>query len=142
MDPCGNSTHSPKRSERIQIRTPEVTITINEAVALNQGIQLYGEQLYLKGTGKIDLVNPFIHNKTIDIPASCDGSSTLTITDQVSINARILLSGKTYGTSQCKGTLILKDRSNVYWSVVYWTRWRWSWNGHLGRSIDISCNGH
>jgi len=105
--------HSPRRSERIQIRTSEATITINETVALNQGIQLYGEQLYLNGTGKIDLINPFIHNKTIDIPASCDGSSTLTITDQVSVNARILLSGKTYGTSPCKGTLILKDQSYV-----------------------------
>jgi len=105
--------HPPKRSERIQIRTSEATITINEYVAVNQGIQLYGEHLYLKGTGKIDLINPVIHNKTIDIPASCDGSSTLTITDQVSINARILLSGKTYGTSPCKGTLILKDQSRI-----------------------------
>jgi len=105
--------HEPRPTERIQFRAEQSKIIINKKVKLNEGIQLYGRQLSLHGTGGIDLINPLIHNRTIEIPAACDKNSTLILNDQISINARILLSGKSYGTSITTGNLILKDQSQV-----------------------------
>jgi len=105
--------HEPRPSERIQFRAEQSKIIINKEVKFNEGIQLYGKKLSLHGTGGIDLINPLIHNHTIEIPAACNRNSTLILNDQLSIHARILLSGKSYGTSMTTGNLILRGQSKV-----------------------------
>lgn len=105
--------HIPTESEAAHFREPISVINVNSTVQLNHGMHLYGEELSLQGNGNINLWSQIPHERTVNIPASGDGFANLTLNDNVSINGRIALSAKGFGTSASKGSITLKDRSNV-----------------------------
>lgn len=105
--------HPPEGNEAAHFREPNSVITINRTVQLNNGMHLYGQELSLQGNGNIHMNNPVPHQRTVSIPASADGYANLTLNDNLSLNARVALSVNTFGTSASKGSITLKNRSNV-----------------------------
>ncbi|MDF7800583.1 hypothetical protein P4C99_13990 [Pontiellaceae bacterium B1224] len=105
--------HAPTGEESAHFREPLSVITVNSTVQLNNGMHLYGEELSLQGNGNINLWNQVPHSRTINIPASATGFANLTLNDNLSVNARVALSAKGFGTSASKGSITLKDRTNV-----------------------------
>ncbi|MBN2162794.1 MAG: hypothetical protein JXR25_15180 [Pontiellaceae bacterium] len=105
--------HPPATGEAAHFRGENSIISINSTVELNNGMHLYGQALLLKGNGNINLRSLVEHERTVNIPASADGYATLTLCDNLSLNGRIALSAKGFGTSACKGTLTLKNRTTV-----------------------------
>ncbi|MDF7808969.1 hypothetical protein P4E94_16095 [Pontiellaceae bacterium B12219] len=105
--------HVPTGEEATHFREKISVIKVNSTVQLNNGMHLYGEELSLLGNGNINLWSQLPHERTINIPASATGFANLTLNDNLSVNGRIALSAKGFGTSASKGSITLKDRSNV-----------------------------
>ncbi|QBG46387.1 hypothetical protein EGM51_02870 [Verrucomicrobia bacterium S94] len=105
--------HVPSEDEAAHFREPISVINIDSTVQLNHGMHLYGQELILQGNGNINLWSQVPHQRTINIPASGDGFAGLTLHDNVSINGRLALSAKGFGTSASKGSVTLKGRSNI-----------------------------
>jgi hypothetical protein len=105
--------HVPTAEEATYFREKISVIKVNSTVQLNNGMHLYGEELSLQGNGNINLWSQLPHERTINIPASATGFANLTLNDNLSVNGRISLSAKGFGTSACKGSITLKDRSNI-----------------------------
>jgi hypothetical protein len=105
--------HPPAEGEAAHFREANSVVSVNSTVQLNNGIHLYGEELLLKGNGNINLWSVIPHERTVNIPASATGYANLTLCDNLSLNGRISLSAKGFGTSASKGSITLKDRSTV-----------------------------
>lgn len=105
--------HPPAEGEAAHFRADNSVITVNSTVQLDNGMYLYGQELMLKGNGNINLWSLIPHQRTVNVPASADGYANLTISDNLSLNGRISLSAKSFGTSASKGTITLKDRATV-----------------------------
>ena len=105
--------HVPTGQEAAHFREPISVINVNSTVQLNNGMHLYGEELSLQGNGNINLWNQIPHQRTVNIPASATGFANLTLNDNLSLNGRIALSAKGFGTSASKGSITLKDRTSV-----------------------------
>lgn len=105
--------HVPTGQEAAHFREPISVINVNSTVQLNNGMHLYGEELSLQGNGNINLWNQIPHQRTVNIPASATGFANMTLNDNLSLNGRVALSAKGFGTSASKGSLTLKDRANV-----------------------------
>ncbi|WP_136077356.1 hypothetical protein [Pontiella desulfatans] len=105
--------HTPTGDEAVHFREATSVVTVNSSVYLNNGMHLYGEELSLRGNGNINLQNPVPHQRTINVPASATGFANLTLNDNLSLNGRLALSAKGFGTSASKGSVTLKDRSTV-----------------------------
>ncbi len=105
--------HPPAEGEAAHFRSDNTVISVNSTVQLNNGIYLYGQELLLKGNGNINLWSMVPHERTVNIPASTTGYANLTVADNLSLNGRISLSAKGFGTSASKGSLTLKDRATV-----------------------------
>jgi|GEM_PF-3801702 len=106
-------SHTPTEGEAAHFRGENSVISVNNTVELNNGMHLYGQELLLQGNGNINLRSPVPHQRTVNIPASATGFANMTLTDNLSLNGRVALSAKGFGTSASKGSLTLKDRSNV-----------------------------
>ena len=105
--------HIPAGDESVHFREDSSVIFVNSTVQLNNGMHLYGQELSLQGNGNINLWNQIPHQRTVNIPASATGFANMTLNDNISVNGRIALSAKGFGTSASKGSITLKDRSNV-----------------------------
>ncbi|VGO20929.1 hypothetical protein [Pontiella sulfatireligans] len=105
--------HTPEGDESVHFREENSLVAINRTIQLNNGIQLYGRELTLGGNGNINLLNPVPHQQTVNIPAAAAGLANMTLNDNLSLNGRIALSAKAFGTSQSKGSITLRNRSNV-----------------------------
>ena len=105
--------HLPTGDEAVHFRESSSLINVNSTVQLNNGMHLYGEELSLQGNGNINLWSSVPHQRTVNIPASATGFANMTLSDNLSLNGRIALSAKGFGTSASKGSVTLKDRSNV-----------------------------
>jgi len=105
--------HVPTGMEAAHFREKNSVITVNSTVQLNNGMHLYGEELTLEGNGNINLWNQVPFQRTVNIPASSSGFANLTLSDNLSLNGRVALSAKGFGPSASKGSITLKDRSNV-----------------------------
>lgn len=105
--------HTPNEDEAAHFREPISVINVDSTVQLSHGMHLYGQELSLLGNGNINLWSQIPHQRTVNIPASGDGFASLTLHDNVSINGRLALSAKGFGTSASKGSVTLKGRSNV-----------------------------
>ncbi len=105
--------HPPKDNEAAHFRGDNSMVIVNSTVQLNNGIHLYGQELLLKGNGNINMWSMVPHERTVNIPASGSGFANLTLSDNLSLNGRISLSAKGFGTSASKGTVTLKNRSTV-----------------------------
>jgi len=105
--------HPPSEGEAAHFRADNSVITVNSTVQLENGMYLYGQELLLKGNGNINLWSLVPHERTVNIPASAQGYANLTISDNLSLNGRISLAAKCFGTSASKGTITLKGRSTV-----------------------------
>ncbi len=105
--------HAPAEGEAAHFREKNSTISINSTVQLDNGMHLYGEELLLKGNGNINLWSLVPHERTVNVPASATGFANLTLCDNLSLNGRVALSAKGFGTSASKGSITLKDRSTV-----------------------------
>jgi len=105
--------HVPKGDEAVHFRQASSVVVIDKTIALNNGMLLYGQELSLEGNGNINFWSPVKNQSTVYIPASASGYANLTLNDNLSINGRIALSAKAYGTSASKGSITLKDRSTI-----------------------------
>ena len=105
--------HPPTAGEAAYFRAENSIISINSTVDLNNGMHLYGQELLLKGNGIINMRSLVEHQRSVNIPASADGYAALTLCDNISLNGRIVLSSKGFGTSASRGTLTLKNRTTV-----------------------------
>ena len=105
--------HAPAEGEAVLFRATNSVVSVYTTIQLDSGMHLYGQELRFKGNGRIDLVSQVPHKQTVNIPASADGLANLTLCDNLSLNGRISLSAKEFGTSDSKGTITLKDRSSV-----------------------------
>ncbi|MDH3982395.1 MAG: hypothetical protein OES84_05770, partial [Kiritimatiellaceae bacterium] len=105
--------HTPEGDEAAYFRGDNSVINVNATIELNNGMHLYGQELSLQGNGNINMWSQLPHERTINIPASASGFANLTLNDNLSINGRVALSAKGFGTSASKGSITLKDRSNV-----------------------------
>ena len=105
--------HVPVGEEFVQFRTPSAVVAVNSSVELNNGMMLYGQDLFLQGNGNINMWSPIEHQRTVNIPASSSGHANLTLSDNLSLNGRIALAAKSFGTSTSKGSITLKDRSAI-----------------------------
>jgi hypothetical protein len=105
--------HTPTTEEATHFREKISVIKVNSTVQLNNAMHLYGEELSLQGNGNINLWSQLPHERTINIPASATGFANLTLNDNLSVNGRVSLSAKGFGTSASKGSITLKDRANV-----------------------------
>jgi len=105
----------PISSECVNFRIPHALVLLDETVKLDQSIQIYSSTLSISGDGSIVFINPVDHRRSINIPASSEGRSTLTLSGNISIEGRILLAGKGFGYDAgiSKGSLILKGASSV-----------------------------
>ncbi len=108
-----NLHHPPAEGEAAHFREANSIISINSTIQLDNGMHLYGEELMLKGNGNINLWSKVPHERTVNIPASATGYANLTLCDNLSLNGRISLSAKGFGTSASKGSITLKDRATV-----------------------------
>jgi hypothetical protein len=109
--------HTPTGDEAVHFRDANSLVNVNSTVQLNNGMHLYGEELTLQGNGNINLWNKVPHQRTVNIPASATGFANMTLSDNLSLNGRVALSAKGFGTSASKGSITLKDRSNVTGSL-------------------------
>jgi len=105
--------HVPKGEEAVHFRQPSSVVVIDKTIALNNGMLLYGQELSLEGNGNINFWSPVKNQSTVYIPASASGYANLTLNDNLSINGRVALAAKAYGTSASKGSVTLKDRSTI-----------------------------
>ncbi len=105
--------HVPTGEESVHFRTPNAVIAVNSTIELDNGMMLYGQDLFLQGNGNINMWSPIEHKRTVNIPASSSGHANLTISDNLSLNGRLALAAKSFGTSASKGSVTLKDRSTV-----------------------------
>jgi hypothetical protein len=105
--------HVPSGEEAVHFRDQSSMVSVNSTVNLNNGIHLYGQELTLRGNGNLNLQHPNPHQRTVNVPASATGFANLTLNDNLSINGRIALSAKGFGTSASKGSVTLKDRSSI-----------------------------
>ncbi len=105
--------HPPASGEAAHFRSDDSLVSINRTIELDNGMHLYGQELTLKGNGNINLQSQVPHERTVNIPASATGYANMTLCDNLSLNGRISLSAKGFGTSASKGSLTLKDRSTV-----------------------------
>jgi hypothetical protein len=104
--------HPPTGDEAAHFRDPNTVVNVNSTIQLNNGMHVYKE-VSLQGNGNINMQNPVPHQRTVNIPASATGFANMTLNDNITINGRIALSAKGFGTSASKGSITLKDRSNV-----------------------------
>lgn len=109
--------HPPTGNEAAHFRAPNSAVSVNSTIQLSNGIHLYGQELSLKGNGNINLQGTLPHQHTVNIPASASGFANMTLNDNLSLNGRVALSAKAFGTSAGKGSITLKDRSNVTGSL-------------------------
>lgn len=109
--------HLPSGTEAVHFRQQSSVISINSTIELGNGMHLYGQELLLEGNGNINLRSPIPHQSTITIPASNTGNSSLTLTDNLTVNAQISLAAKAFGTSASKGFVTLKKRSTIIGNV-------------------------
>ncbi len=109
--------HIPTENEAVHFRQNNSTIVINRTVELNNGMQLYGQELFLEGNGNINLWSSVPHQRTIYVPASASGYANLTLRKNLSINGRVSLAAKAFGTSASKGSVTLKDRTTIKGSL-------------------------
>lgn len=105
--------HVPSGDEAVHFRQANSVISVNSAIELDNGMMLYGEDLFLKGNGKINLWSPVPHKCTVNIPASATGHANLTLGDTLALNGHIALASKEFVTSDSKGSVTLKDRSSI-----------------------------
>lgn len=105
--------HIPAGGETIQFRQANSVVAINSTIDLDNGIQLYGQELSLEGNGNINLWSPIPHQSTVYIPASSTGYANLTLNDTLAIDGTIALAAKEFGTASSKGSVTLKDRSTI-----------------------------
>ncbi len=105
--------HVPKEDEAVHFRQANSVVSINKTIALNNGMLLYGQELSLEGNGNINFWSPVANQSTVYIPASASGYANLSLNDNLSINGRVALAAKAYGTSAGKGSISLNDRSSV-----------------------------
>lgn len=103
--------HTPAGDEQVHFRGANSIININSTVNLNNGMHLYGQELTLRGNGNLNLQSPVPHQRTINVPASASGYATLAMDDNLSVNSRLALAAKGFGTSACKGSVTLNDRT-------------------------------
>jgi hypothetical protein len=104
--------HPPSGEEAAHFREANTLVNVNSTVQLNNGMHIYKE-VSLQGNGNINMQNPVPHLRTVNIPASATGFANMTLNDNISLNGRVALSAKGFGTSASKGSITLKDRSNV-----------------------------
>ncbi len=105
--------HPPAGDEAAHFRERNSLVNINNNIYLNNGMHLYGEELCLRGNGTINLPSAVPHERTVNVPASADGQSTLVLADNLSLNGRLSLAAKGFGTADCTGILVLKDRATI-----------------------------
>jgi hypothetical protein len=105
--------HAPKGEEAVHFRQPNSVVVIDKTISLNNSMLLYGQELSLEGNGNINFWSPIKNQSTIYIPASASGYANLTLNDNLSVNGRVALAAKAYGTSASKGSVTLKDRSAI-----------------------------
>jgi len=105
--------HAPSGSEAVHFRQDNSVITVNSTIELDNGMMLYGQDLFLEGYGNINLWNPVPHKSTVNIPASATGYANLTLGGTLALNARIALAAKAFGTSDSKGSVTLENRSII-----------------------------
>ena len=105
--------HVPAGEEFVQFRAPNAVVAVNSTIELDNGMMLYGQDLFLQGNGNINMWSPIEHKSTVSIPASSSGHANLTLNDNLSLNGRIALAAKSFGTSACKGSITLRDRSTI-----------------------------
>ena len=105
--------HAPAGDEFVHFRSPNAVVAINNTIKLDNGIMLYGEDLFLRGDGNINMWSPVEYKSTVNIPASSSGHANLTLSDNLSLNGRIALAAKSFGTSASKGSVTLKDCSTI-----------------------------
>lgn len=105
--------HTPDGEEQVHFREGSSVVTVNSTVNLNNGMYLYGQELSLRGNGNINLQNPVPHQRTVNVPASAEGFANMTLNDNLSLNGRLAISAKGFGTSASKGSVTLKDRTTV-----------------------------
>jgi hypothetical protein len=105
--------HAPAKGETVQFKGKNSTVVLDRTVDLDNGMQLYGKELSLEGNGNINFWSPIPHQRTVYIPATATGYANLTVGENLSINGRIALAAKSFGTSAGKGTVTLKDRTTV-----------------------------
>jgi hypothetical protein len=105
--------HTPTTEEAVHFREATSLIKVNRTVHLGNGMYLYGQELTLEGNGNINLQSGIPHQRTVSIPASATGYANMTLNDNLSLNGRVALSAKSFGTSASKGSITLKNRSTV-----------------------------
>lgn len=104
--------HPPTGDEAAHFREANTVVNVNSTVQLNNGMHVYKEVSF-QGNGNINMQNPVPHQRTVNIPASATGFANMTLNDNITVNGRVALSAKGFGTSASKGSITLKDRSNV-----------------------------
>ncbi len=105
--------HVPMGEESVHFRSPHAVVVVNSTVELDNGMMLYGQDLFLQGNGNINMWSPIEHKRTVNIPASSTGHANLTISDNLSLNGQIALAAKSFGNSATKGSVTLKDHATV-----------------------------
>ena len=105
--------HVPAGEEAVHFRNPNSLVSVNSTIELDNGMMLYGQDLFLQGNGNINMWSPIEHKSTVNIPASSSGRANLTLSDNLSLNGQIALAAKSFGTSASKGSVTLKDRSTI-----------------------------
>lgn len=113
-----NLKHPPAEAEAVHFREPNSKVIVNRTIDLQNGMLLYGKELTLSGAGNINLSNPVTHQRTVNIPASASGFSNLTLNDTLSLNGRIALASKAFGTSGGKGTFTLQNQTSASGTLV------------------------
>ena len=91
-----NLKHIPSPDESVHFRQQNSVISLNSSIELDNGMHLYGQELLFDGNGNINLRSPIPHRRTVNIPASTTGYANLTLTDSLSLNARIALAAKAF----------------------------------------------
>ena len=105
--------HVPAGEEAVHFRNPNSLVNVSSTIELDNGMMLYGQDLFLQGNGNINMWSPIEHKSTVNIPASSSGHANLTLSDNLSLNGQIALAAKSFGTSASKGSVTLKDRSTI-----------------------------
>ena len=105
--------HPPKGDEAVHFRQANSVVSVNETVTLNNGMFLYGRELTLEGNGNIKFWSPVENQNSVYIPASAVGCANLTLAGTLTINGRIALAAKAYGTAASKGSVTMTDRSSI-----------------------------
>jgi hypothetical protein len=105
--------HIPAGDESVHFRSLNAVVAVSDTIELDNGMMLYGQDLFLQGNGIINLWSPVEHKSTVNIPASSSGHANLTLSDNLSLNGRLALAAKSFGTTASKGSVTLRDHSVV-----------------------------